>query len=186
MDKAKQRSSFRHRRDNLSEQVREANSYEICKNLKKLFDSKQVDAYLAYYPLGSEASLVAFMEEVLLQQKELALPRTLGEDMTFYVISSLDQVEEGNFHVMEPLLSCAEFSFAQKQIAVLTPGLCFDESGYRMGYGKGYYDRFFAQHPGLLKVGIAFEEQIAKEVITDSHDVPLDYLITEKRIIEIL
>ncbi|SDB05998.1 5-formyltetrahydrofolate cyclo-ligase [Eubacterium oxidoreducens] len=184
MNKKQQRALYSRLRNEMSDMQRTKGSEKICARLKKLFCEYQVDAYLAFYPLGSEVSLVSFMEELMAEGKELALPKVKGDDMIFYKVCSWEQLEEGCFHVMEPVDSCEEFAFADKKIAVLTPGLVFDTRGYRMGYGKGYYDRFFARHSGLWKIGIGFEEQIASRVETDELDIELDLVVTPNRIIK--
>ena len=66
----------------------------------------------------------------------------------------------------------------------LVPGLAFDPAGRRLGYGLGCYDRAFADAaPGALKVGLAFELQILESVPADPHDVPMDFVVTEDRVI---
>ncbi|MCR5667134.1 MAG: 5-formyltetrahydrofolate cyclo-ligase [Eubacterium sp.] len=178
MNKKQQRAQFAQKRNALLEEERQVFSEQICEQLKQLFSEYEADAFLAFYPLGSEASLVSFMEEVLLKGDELALPKVEGEEIVFYKISSFSQLEEGCFHVMEPKEGCEPFAFEQKKVAVLTPGLVFDADGYRMGYGKGYYDRFFAAHPDVLKVGVAFDVQMALSVVHEEYDVPLDVVVT--------
>ena len=66
----------------------------------------------------------------------------------------------------------------------LVPGLAFDPAGGRLGYGLGFYDRAFAvADPGALKVGLAFELQIIESIPADPHDVPMDFVVTEDRVI---
>lgn len=66
---------------------------------------------------------------------------------------------------------------------MLVPGLVFSPEGYRVGYGGGYYDRFFSKNRETYKIGICFEMQIAPEVPKGKYDIPVDYIITEKKII---
>jgi 5-formyltetrahydrofolate cyclo-ligase len=67
---------------------------------------------------------------------------------------------------------------------VLVPGVAFDKRGYRVGYGGGYYDRFFNKlEKGVIKIGLCYEMQILPEVPTDIYDIPIDYIITEKGLI---
>jgi 5-formyltetrahydrofolate cyclo-ligase len=68
--------------------------------------------------------------------------------------------------------------------AVLTPLLAFDERGHRVGYGGGFYDRFLAGQPRALKVGLAYEACLVREgIMTEAHDVRLDVVVTERRVV---
>ena len=67
----------------------------------------------------------------------------------------------------------------------ITPGLGFSPTGGRLGYGRGYYDRWFASHPPLVKAALAYECQLLDNLPVDENDVPMDMIITEKRVIRI-
>ena len=68
----------------------------------------------------------------------------------------------------------------------ITPGLGFSERGERIGFGHGYYDAWFRQHPDTLRIALAYECQVLKEIPTDEHDVPVNLIITEDRVISAL
>ncbi len=124
-------------------------------------------------------------------------------DMCFYRIDSFAQLSKGTFNVMEPVEGvpvislirskmnravdaegCAKEGdrstevFVEEKTLVATPGVVFDREGGRMGYGKGYYDRFFNAHPGLFKVGCAHPCQLAPHIELQPHDVRLDAIAT--------
>lgn len=68
---------------------------------------------------------------------------------------------------------------------VLVPGVAFDRRGYRVGYGGGYYDRFFSNiNRNVIKIGLCYEMQIISEVPRDSYDIPIDFILTEKELIQ--
>jgi len=67
---------------------------------------------------------------------------------------------------------------------VLVPGLIFREDGFRIGYGGGYYDRFLRDAKSVVKIGLCYEMQIYEDIPVDIYDIPVDYIITEKRIID--
>ena len=67
-----------------------------------------------------------------------------------------------------------------EEALVLVPGVAFDRQGSRMGYGKGYYDRFFEGKTDCVKVGVAYELQVADQLPTEENDLPMEYLVTEK------
>jgi len=73
---------------------------------------------------------------------------------------------------------CKKVSYTDDFVC-LVPALCFDKHGYRIGYGKGFYDRFFSEHKVMLKVGLCYEVFLIDKIITDENDVSVDMIITE-------
>lgn len=112
--------------------------------------------------------------------------------MDFYQIRNLAEVSEGAFHVMEPLQTCSlivpesaekpEISYTDVRTVVLVPGVVFDKSGKRYGYGKGYYDRYFARFPQCRKFALAYEHQLEQELETLDTDIQMDRIYTDVRI----
>ena len=89
-----------------------------------------------------------------------------------------------HFGIPQPPEAAARFMPTGTVSLFLVPGLGFDASGGRLGYGLGFYDRAFASAaPGALKVGLAFEAQFLERVPTGPHDVPMDIVVTEDRVI---
>lgn len=107
----------------------------------------------------------------------LAFPRTKGEAMEFYQVFSLDDFKPGAFGIFEP---SATLCRAKLDKAVcLVPGSVFDRAGNRYGYGKGYYDRYFADHKMLLRVGIAYGTQVKETIPSEAYDIKMHMLATE-------
>ena len=67
----------------------------------------------------------------------------------------------------------------------IVPGLGFSIHGDRLGFGAGYYDRWLVRHPETLKIGVAFDDQILEELPVGGHDVSMDLIVTENRVVEI-
>lgn len=172
------RKEYRDLRNNISSMQVEEWSKTICNYLidSELF--QQAEEIYFYYPLGNEANLLKAAEEALRQGKRIGFPKTEGSNIRFYQVKNLRDFKEGCFHVMEPV---SDRLLTWERPLILTPGLVFDEKKSRMGYGKGYYDRYAAYVPGAVKIGIAYEAQIAESIPTDYHDVPMDYVLTEMR-----
>ncbi|MCM1256611.1 MAG: 5-formyltetrahydrofolate cyclo-ligase [Roseburia sp.] len=171
-------------RNEMEEEERIHLSKIISGNAKKILKipdnmGMEVKVY-GYYPLGSEVSLIPFYEFLLEKGIPLAFPRVDGISMDFYQVFSLNHFKEGAFHVKEPDKSCkkAEWEYA----LCLTPGLVFDRTGSRFGYGKGYYDHYFEKYPHILRAGIAYEHQIEEKLPMEPWDLPMHYLITEQGI----
>ena len=111
--------------------------------------------------------------------KRVAVPRVHGDIMKFYLISSYDDLEIGCFNIMEPKKQCIEVTDIPENSVVIMPGVAFDKEGNRIGYGKGYYDKYFAQYPDVYKIAIAFSLQIVPEIPTDELDIKAHCVITE-------
>lgn len=160
-------------------------SGQICEKLAQNELFLQAEYICFYAPLGSEVDVWPLWERARALGKHTAFPKVFGDTMRFFEVTDRGQLAEGCFHVLEPDTDqCEEVS--KKGILVLTPGLMFDETGNRCGYGRGYYDRFFATHPDAVSIGIAFEQQVLAPGIipVDTYDRPLHYIQTEGRLIE--
>ena len=93
------------------------------------------------------------------------------------------EVEEGTFGIPEPRPEFRRPFPPEKIDLVVVPGLAFDERGYRIGYGGGYYDGFLTKCPQALFAGLAYEMQILKCTFPSTRDVPVHKIITEDRVI---
>lgn len=113
--------------------------------------------------------------------KRVAVPRCMNEKgkMLFFYISSMDDLEVGKFSLLEPDPDRCEQLTDYKNSVCIVPGFAFDPYGFRLGYGKGYYDRFLSQY-GEIKIGICYNSCIAPKLPHGYYDVPIDYLFTEK------
>ncbi len=88
-------------------------------------------------------------------------------------------LEVTSFGILEPASNAKHLITPNSDALVLVPGVAFSRDGYRLGYGAGYYDRFLAQHSGV-KVGLVFECCLAERLPVEAHDIPVDWVITEK------
>lgn len=159
----------------------------ICEKLVKAEWYASCTWIYGYYPLGNEVNCLAFLGQALRDCKRVALPRMAQKtyddvcSMDFYEITSLEQVKEGSFGVLEPDANCPIVQ--QNEAVVLVPGVAFDVGGNRYGYGKGYYDRYFARFPQLYKLALAYEHQIEEVLTVFKSDVRMDSIYTECRCI---
>ena len=98
-----------------------------------------------------------------------------------------DDLVPGYCGILEPTAQrAAQHVFPSEKIdVVIIPGSVFDERGGRFGYGGGYYDRFLEKIPKAIRIGLAFDFQIVKEVPLQSHDEILDYIVSEQRIVTV-
>ncbi len=175
-------------RGEMTERETAEKSRIICNKLLSESWYETAEVIFGYYPLGNEVDCRKVLMQALSEGKRVVLPRTTrapGCAMDFYEVTSLKQVEKGNFHVMEPIDRCPLFSPEDNQAArcgraaVLVPGVAFDYSGNRLGYGKGYYDRYFARYPALLRLGLAYEHQIIERLAASETDVKMNMIYSE-------
>lgn len=168
-------------REEMTEEEAGRAGEQICKKILASDWYTACTVLYGYYPLGKEVDCLPVLRQALADGKTVALPRTEEHyRMNFYRITSLEDVTEGNFHVMEPKEAC-ELCMKTTGV-VLTPGVVFDGTGGRYGYGKGYYDRYFARYPGLLRIGLAYEHQLEETLPLQSTDIRMNWVITDGRI----
>lgn len=178
------RSYYKSRRDAMPSALADKLSLEISALVLSWELYQQAETVFFYYPLGKEVSLLPVMKDALRKGKQAAFPKTDGGHMEFYAVTQLSQLKEGSFHVMEP--PCSDKALAVKNPDIcFVPGIAFDRAGGRFGYGRGYYDRYFAGYAdaGMVKLaGCAYSWQIAERLPVHGWDVAMDYLISEKGI----
>ncbi len=139
----------------------------------------------AYVDFDAEVETRPLIEAALHEGKAVWLPKVQGADMKFYLVTSMDKLTAGAFGIPEPPEEKSmTFPGEEERILMLLPGIAFDRTGNRIGYGKGYYDRFLAGYPGIPKIGLAFEFQVAKGIPAEHTDVRVDLIITERGVLK--
>ena len=119
------------------------------------------------------------VDRILADGKRLALPVCFDNGrMTFRYITDKSQLVKGKFSAPEPNETCEEYVGNTPTVCVI-PAIAFDKAGYRLGYGKGYYDRFLSLY-NCKAIGIAFDECVCDELPHGMHDYKIDCLITDK------
>ncbi|MDA7951329.1 MAG: 5-formyltetrahydrofolate cyclo-ligase [Pirellulaceae bacterium] len=167
---------------------REKRSQAIIDRLYTMPIYQRASTVLFYVDFREEVQTQGAIAEAL-NTKRVAVPWSAGRNqLSLFHLHSLKELTPGKYGVPEPLLSLREKKDRQVKPAdldlVLVPGVAFDRQGNRLGYGKGYYDRFLQACPKkVASVGLSFDCQVVDKVPADSLDVPLDFLITETKIV---
>lgn len=143
---------------------------------------QQAEILLCYIDAKGEVITSDMIEHAWKNGKKVAVPRVHGDIMKFYFIESFEQLEKGCFGIMEPKCECRELTLVPDNSVVIMPGVAFDLKGNRIGYGKGYYDKYFSNYPDVYKIAIAFSLQIVPGILPDSLDVAADCVVTEDKI----
>lgn len=172
-------------RDGISVPDRIFYSRMIFERIRKELFYQRATNILLYSSFGSEVRTDEFLTQCIQDGKKVYYPKTTMDDysMEFYEIYSIKDLNEGNYGIREPYGLTKAYS--NKMITgvsdtlMIVPGVAFDTMGHRVGYGKGYYDRYLSRFPDIFKCGVAFEIQIKPSVPFDDTDELLDALVTE-------
>jgi 5-formyltetrahydrofolate cyclo-ligase len=178
------RSRILFQRKQLLEEERNRKSSMICRKLLSQEWYETVKQILVYSAVQKEADLDEFIRQAWKDGKILYFPKVFGETMEFFRADGSADLKKGSFGVAEPWDESRPYQAARGNL-VLVPGVAFSENGARIGYGKGYYDRYFGQwkekHIPFTALGIAFDFQVIQEFKTDSNDICMHRIITENR-----
>ena len=142
---------------------------------------KKDDLKLAlYYPTSFEANVLKLLENKYMANKKILLPVIEKENiMSFFLWKKNHVLLVNKFGILEPMKT----KFIIPNI-ILVPILAFDKNKYRLGYGKGFYDRYLnkylKKYSNILTVGVAFSFQKYHKLPIDNNDVKLDYILTER------
>jgi 5-formyltetrahydrofolate cyclo-ligase len=169
-------------RDSLPPEVRKSKSREIEQRLCLLPEFHAAGVIMFFASFRSEVETEPMIRHALASGKRIVLPRVKGRQLALFEIKDFDKdVSPGAWGIPEPVESHPVL--LTDIDLIITPGAAFDESGNRLGYGAGFYDRILPSFAGMT-IALAFEAQIVPQVPADKHDVPVMKIVTEKRIIE--
>jgi 5-formyltetrahydrofolate cyclo-ligase len=157
----------------------------IAQNVINSEEYKKSDTLLCFVPTGIEVDTRPVIERALSEGRRVAVPRCISgkTEMRFYYISGYGDLERGAFGIMEPVSRCPECTDFSGALCV-TPALCCGRNGARMGYGRGYYDRFFAGFGGI-SCAVIPEEFLFDTIPCEPTDIPADMIVTENELIRL-
>ena len=176
------RSYFLKRRSRLSPNEIAENSRLIAENLGRLPFYIRAKRLGFYCPVRNEADTREVYRLSRDTGKEGYFPRVDGTGLTFHRVSDLNNLKPGKFGIPEPDSTLPGIAPEELDL-ILVPGVAFDDSGLRIGYGKGYYDRLLAHIPRDRRVALAYSFQIADALPSGETDIPMGIVVTESEII---
>lgn len=140
------------------------------------------DTILAFVSYGSEVDTTAIIEEALRLGKKVYVPKVEGEDMNFYRIRGMAELVEGYKGIREPSGTSERYGYLSaeaEKVMLLMPGAVFDRKRNRIGYGKGFYDRFLADKEAmqLRTIGVGFRCQLMEEIPAEEWDIKPNWVI---------
>ncbi len=137
------------------------------------------ESFFVYLSFGSEVSTKGLIRALLARGKQVCVPRIEGGVMRS--VPYAEPLEAGAYGILQP--KGGEETACR---VALTPLLAVDGEGYRLGYGGGYYDRYFSLHPDVLRVGLAYAGQAVEGLPREKTDMPLHAVVTEKGVMRFL
>ncbi len=179
------RARYKALRSAITDEERAARDMRICELFLSSITYRYAKVLLMYAPLGGEIDVMPIAVQALADGKTVAFPRCNTEDSTmeYHAVKSVDDLTVGAFGIREPsetapVLYASDYT-AEDHPVCLIPGLVFDRAGYRVGYGKGYYDRYLTSFPGV-RVGIVYADCVLGEIPRGRFDLAVDVLVTDK------
>ncbi len=182
-DKKSLRKKTQLERDRLTAAEKAEKSKTITLKFLDTDDYKKANSILIYHPFRSEIDTTQIIEKALKDGKKVILPKVKNKNLNLFFVEDLQsQLKKGAFGIMEPIEStCPEAEPGQIDLAVI-PGVCFDKSLNRVGYGGGFYDRLIPLLPeGVKKIALCFDLQIVPKIPVSRSDRKVDRIITESR-----
>ena len=181
------RKAILNKRDVIPQNEHKKLSGMITDRLVKSDVYKECEELLVYVSFRSEADTYGIISDAFVRNKKVYCPKVVGDAMLFNQIKSLDELVPGYMGICEPVKGLPVFDYSYGKNLVIMPGSVFDRSGNRIGYGRGYYDKFLAECSGKgikpVTAALAFELQIVDDVPAEKHDFKVDYIFTEKETI---
>lgn len=137
---------------------------------------KNTNVILCYVSFNNEVDTIEIIK-YLLNKKIVAVPKIENGKMEFYIIKSLEELKVGSYNILEPITNKKLEDF--NDVVSITPGVCFQSDGYRIGYGGGFYDKFYMEYPTIYKIGLCYKSQIVKNIEIQPFDIKVDEIISD-------
>lgn len=179
-------------RNNLSSELAEQKSRIIIDKIKDTVEYKNSKSIMVYMDFKNEVNTKAFITEALAEGKKIIIPYTDVEKVLIIPveINSLDDLVLCKFGYLEPKKEALNNPYDIEKIElIIVPGVAFDKRKNRIGFGKGYYDKFLRNRNALTNeitsakaFALAYEFQVFEEIPAEEHDIKMDKIFTEENI----
>ncbi len=176
------------KRNQIPPEIRCIKSMLIKQNFFSLPEFHDAEVILFYASFRSEVDTSIIIKESLQIKKQVVVPKvdTIRHKLLLYRINKFEELEPGFMGIPEPIFP-REGTVDIKMInLIVVPGVAFDYSGNRLGYGEGYYDILLSEvNKKIPIVALAFEEQLVESIPSETHDIKVDIIVTDKKILRI-
>jgi len=183
-EKRKLRKQILALRDAIPIEEREEKSRRITETLISMPLYKEADTILIYVNYQSETGTTDLVNKALADGKRVFAPRVSGETMEFYQMTGMGDLQEGYKGIKEPVSGrIFDEGAATGHVLMLMPGAVFDEECHRIGYGKGFYDRYLERISemgiSVRTLALCYECQVLPEIPFEKHDLRPQAVLTE-------
>ena len=190
--KRRLRKNFIQKRDAIQPSQKRLKEASIEKRLFALKEFIKAETILCYVSFRSEVNTRNYLEDVITLGKKLVLPRVDAKHRSLRLFEVRDPAElsPGYMGILEPKISTHREVTLSDIDLIIIPGTGFDRTGSRLGYGGGYYDRLLSYESKqlakverhIMTVALAFEEQLGDQIPAEPHDIKVDMIVTDKRL----
>lgn len=183
--KIEYRCKYKKIRSSIDFQLKEKLDKKLSLNFLSCDEYKKAEVVFAFISKDIEVETKEIITQALADGKKVAVPRCNTEErlMDFYYINSFDDLVKGAYNLMEPDKEKCRLVTQYSSGVCIIPGLVFDRDGYRIGFGKGYYDRFLSSYKGV-SIGVCYSRCLEVELPRGYFDRPVDIIVTEKYTID--
>lgn len=178
--KTELRQKYRSLRQSMPQEIKEQKDAAIATQVRRLWQYQRNNILLIYVSTSIEVDTFRIIRQALEDGKRVAVPRCVPDtrNMEFYYIDSTDELAPGMFGVLEPVANPERLYKESDGGLCIVPAFSYDWRGFRLGYGKGYYDRFLSKFEGNI-VGICYSECVQRSLPHGRFDRPVELLVTE-------
>ena len=180
------RKSIEKKRNTLSTSEVLEKSSRIKKRIFEMDLFRDAQTILFYVSYGNEVYTHDMIKESISLGKTVVVPKSVTKNNALILsrLTDWNNLEVGAYNILEPKQESIEQVDVESIDLIIVPGVVFDESGNRIGHGKGYYDRLLDDSQNIPNIGLAFELQMIDNIESEKHDEKIDVVITEDRIVK--
>jgi 5-formyltetrahydrofolate cyclo-ligase len=147
----------------------------FCSAIESIISERGAQVIHTYLPFGDEPDIYPLIQNLLTKNYKVICPKPQGKrHMISLELNSLSELEEGRFGTKHPANSKEYVGHID---LFIVPGVAFDKEGHRLGFGSGYYDTFFADHPSGYRLGVCYPFQIVDSFPVEAHDIPMNAVL---------
>lgn len=188
MEKKFIRQKMIEERNSLTSLEVQGKSHEVAQLFLALPEYKKATTILTYLATRNEIETTTLIKNSWLQHKDILVPICQPSDKSIIPskLVSFTDIITGHWNIPEPRPETIQPVSSSKIDLVVLPGMAFDLQGNRIGYGAGYFDRFLLKIPAdCPKIALTYDFQVVQSIVPEKHDIPVDIIVTESRIIRI-
>lgn len=179
-EKVKLRQHYRSMRDKMTDRYKHSLDIEIASRLLCTVEYMNASTVITYVAKKQEIETRGIIHAAFANGKQVAVPKCRENGvMDFYLITSMDDLKEGCFGIMEPDEDKCRLLEDFSDSICIVPALAFDPQGQRLGYGGGYYDRFLRTYTGV-SAGLCYAGFLKWDLPVEAHDLPVSLLVTDR------